>query len=167
MKQVAAYPLFKGATRVAMLAGVPMMPLMIMFIVVASVAMLFGLLGSYFAQVRKSAQRSFVDEVRAFARATLPTGKCTIDYCAARMEASPRTIQRRLTDLGFRFSEIVEEQRIDASRRALTDTDDPLSDIAFNLGYSDQSSFGRAFKRWTGMTPQAYRERRGSAPAIQ
>lgn len=44
MKEVAAYPLFKGATRVAMLAGVPMMPLMIMFIVVASVAMLFGLL---------------------------------------------------------------------------------------------------------------------------
>ena len=44
MKDVEPFPLFKGATRVAMLVGVPMWPLMIMFIVVASIAMLFGLL---------------------------------------------------------------------------------------------------------------------------
>lgn len=126
----------------------------------SSNAMLFGLLGSYFAQVKAQAQQSFVDEVRAFARATLAAGHCTIERCAVRLEASPRTLQRRLTEQGYRFSEIVEEERVEASKRALTETADALSVIALNLSYSDQSSFGRAFKRWTGMTPQAFRERR-------
>jgi AraC-like DNA-binding protein len=124
-------------------------------------AMLFGLLGSYFAQVKAQAEGSFVEEVRAFARATLASGGCTIERCAARLDASPRTIQRRLTEQGYRFSEIVEEQRVEASKHALRETGDALSTIAFNLGYSDQSSFGRAFKRWTGLTPQAFRDGRG------
>lgn len=120
--------------------------------------LLFGLMGSYFAQVRTALHQSFVDQVKAYARATLATGNCTIERCAARLGASARTIQRRLTEQGLRFSEIVEEQRVEASKRALAETSDVLSDIALNLGYSDQSSFGRAFKRWTGMTPQAYRD---------
>lgn len=126
-------------------------------------AMLFGLLESYFTQVKAQAQQSFVDEVRAFARATLASGNCTIERCALKLEASPRTLQRRLTEQGRRFSEIVEEQRIEASMRALRRSGDPLSHIALNLGYSDQSSFGRAFKRWTGVTPQQFREGRPAA----
>jgi len=120
--------------------------------------MLFGLLGSYFAQVRQSAQGGFVDAVRAYARATLATGNCTIERCAAKLEASARTVQRRLSEEGLRFSEIVEEERVEAAKRALVAGGDSLSDIAINLGYSDQSSFGRAFKRWTGRTPQGFRE---------
>lgn len=129
-------------------------------------AMLFGLLGNYFSQVKASAQQSFVDEVRAFARTTLAAGNCTIERCALKLEASPRTIQRRLTEQGHRFSEIVEQQRIEASMRALRETGDALSHIALNLGYSDQSSFGRAFKRWTGVTPQAFREGRPAASSV-
>jgi AraC-like DNA-binding protein len=120
--------------------------------------MLFGLLGDYFSQVKQSVQRGLVDEVRAYARSSFATGHCTIERCAARLKTSARTIQRRLTDEGLRFSEIVEQERIAASQRALVQTDNALSDIAYSLGYSDQSSFGRAFKRWTGITPQAYRE---------
>jgi len=119
--------------------------------------MLFGLLGSYFAQVKVSAQRSYTDEVRACARVALTAGNCSISQCAAKMQVSPRTIQRRLTEQGVRFSDIVEEARIEASKRALHETDDSLSEIALNMGYSDQSSFGRAFKRWTGSTPQSFR----------
>jgi AraC-like DNA-binding protein len=107
--------------------------------------------------VKNAAHRTFVDEVRAYTRATLTTGNCTITRCAAKLEASARTIQRRLAEQGLRFSEIVEEERVEASKRALRETGDALSEIALNLGYSDQSSFGRAFKRWTGTTPQAYR----------
>jgi AraC-like DNA-binding protein len=131
---------------------------------VAANPMLFGLLGSYFGQVRNSAEGSFVEEIRAFARTTLATGHCTIERCAARLEASARTIQRRLNEHGLRFSEIVEEERVEAAKRALTATGHSLSDIALNLGYSDQSSFGRAFKRWTGSTPQGFREK-GGAPS--
>lgn len=126
---------------------------------------LFGLLGSYFDQVRRSAEGTFVDAVRAFARATLATGQCTIERCAAKLEASARTIQRRLVNQGLRFSEIVEEERVEAAKRALIETNHALAEIALNLGYSDQSSFGRAFKRWTGATPQAFRERRNRLPS--
>jgi AraC-like DNA-binding protein len=132
---------------------------------IAANPMLFGLLGSYFDQVRRSAEGTFVDEVRAFARATLATGHCTIERCAVKLEASARTIQRRLIEQGLRFSEIVEEERVEAARRALVETGHSLSDIALNLGYSDQSSFGRAFKRWTGWTPQVFRETRGTLPS--
>jgi AraC-like DNA-binding protein len=125
--------------------------------------MLFGLLGSYFAQVRKSAHCTFVDEIRAFARANLASGMCTIERCATRLETSARTIQRRLTEEGLRYSEIVEQERVEAAKRALVGTADSLINIALNLGYSDQSSFGRAFKRWTGSTPQGFREN-GSRP---
>jgi AraC-like DNA-binding protein len=126
--------------------------------------LLFGLLGNYFAQVRKAAQGSFVDAVRAYARTTLATGHCTIERCAAKLELSARTVQRRLLEEDLRFSQIVEEERMQAARRALTQTADSLSEIAFNLGYSDQSSFGRAFKRWTGQTPQVFRETAGLVP---
>lgn len=122
-------------------------------------AMLFGLLGSYFARVKSAAQHTLVDAVRAYARTALVTGSCTIERCAARLDASPRTLQRRLTEQGLRFSEIVQEQRVEVAKRALRDAAQSLSDIALDLGYSDQSSFGRAFKRWTGVTPQAFRER--------
>jgi AraC-like DNA-binding protein len=126
---------------------------------------LFGLLGSYFDQVRRSAEANFVDAVRAFVRAALATGQCTIERCAAKLETSARTIQRRLIEKGLRFSEIVEEERVEAAKRALIKTGHSLSEVALNLGYSDQSSFGRAFKRWTGSTPQAFREARGAPPS--
>ena len=121
-------------------------------------AMLFGLLGSYFAQVRKASGDSFMDEIRCYVRDALASGDCSIERCASKIEASARTIQRRLREHDRCFSDIVEEERVGAARRALMESADSLADIAFNLGYSDQSSFGRAFKRWTGQTPRAFRE---------
>jgi AraC-like DNA-binding protein len=126
--------------------------------------MLFALMGSYFDQVRKAAQGSFIDDVRGYARATLATGHCTIEHYAMKLNASARTVQRRLLEQGVRFSKIVEEERVEAAKRALLETDDSLSEIALNLGYSDHSSFGRAFKRWTRRTPQAYREANEAVP---
>ena len=59
--------------------------------------------------------------------------------------------------MDLKFSDLVQDARIKLAKQALLRNDWTLNEIAFRLGYSEQTSFGRAFKRSTGMTPQAYR----------
>jgi AraC-like DNA-binding protein len=70
---------------------------------------------------------------------------------------SVRTLQSRLAGEGVRFSELVERQREGLARSLLARRDLSLDEIAERLGYGEQTSFGRAFKRWTKMTPQQFR----------
>lgn len=70
---------------------------------------------------------------------------------------SVRTLQARLSSEDARFSELVEKQREDLAKAYLSQGIHSLDEIADRLGYGEQTSFGRAFKRWTGMTPQQYR----------
>jgi Response regulator containing CheY-like receiver domain and AraC-type DNA-binding domain len=58
---------------------------------------------------------------------------------------------------GLTFSEIAEQLKSDLARHYLRDTDLPISQIAWLLGYSEVSAFTHAFKRWTGMTPRQSR----------
>ncbi|MFV8816153.1 helix-turn-helix domain-containing protein [Haliea sp. E17] len=119
--------------------------------------MLFGLLGSYFAQLSKDASCSFVDRVAGYVRESLVSGNCSVENCAAGLGISARTLHRRLRENDARFSEIVDCQRVEAAKHLLAQAGCDLSELAHRLGYSEQSSFGRAFKRWTGTTPQSYR----------
>jgi AraC-like DNA-binding protein len=70
-----------------------------------------------------------------------------------------RTLQARLSAEGARFSDLVEAQRERLARNYLAQRTLSLDEIADRLGYGEQTSFGRAFKRWTGMTPQQFRSR--------
>ncbi|MCA9581914.1 MAG: AraC family transcriptional regulator [Myxococcales bacterium] len=74
---------------------------------------------------------------------------------------SDRTLRRRLADEGTTFRVLVDRARQDAARSLLARPDHSLADIAYLTGFADQSAFQRAFKRWSGQTPRAYRE--GSA----
>ena len=68
-------------------------------------------------------------------------------------------LQKRLTDEGTTFSAVAEQTRIDKARQSLASKSRSISDIALDLGYSEHSCFTRAFKRWTGQTPEEYRQR--------
>jgi AraC-like DNA-binding protein len=82
---------------------------------------------------------------------------------AADLAMSARTLQRRLADAGHSFQSLVDEARRRLALRLLRqEADASLSEVAFMTGFSDQSAFTRAFKRWTGETPGAYRT--GSGP---
>lgn len=70
---------------------------------------------------------------------------------------SARTLQRSLTAEQTSFSAIVERVRFDAACADLVDENIPLAEIALKLGYSEQSAFSRAFRRWTGTTPGQFR----------
>jgi AraC-like DNA-binding protein len=88
--------------------------------------------------------------------ALLP-GDATIGAVARVMHMSDRTLQRRLDSEGASFSEIVDDVRARLARGWLADERRSLSEIAFALGFSDLAAFSRAFKRWTGKPPGAWR----------
>src|SRR3546814_5460439 len=67
--------------------------------------------------------------------------------CAKKMGTSVRTLQANLSSHGLKFSDILERQRIELGKEHLQQDEMTLDEIAALLGYSEQSSFGRAFKR--------------------
>lgn len=119
--------------------------------------LLYRLLGGYLNRVRDTQRVGTVEKVESYIRGALPTGSCSIERCAAKLGVSVRTLQARLAGEGIRFSELVESQREALACNHLRTTMLSLDEIADRLGYGEQTSFGRAFKRWTGMTPQQYR----------
>lgn len=87
----------------------------------------------------------------------LSDGPPAITEIASDLAMSPRTLQRRLAAAGCTFQELVEKARHELSTSLLTDTHYSLTEVAFLTGFSEQSAFSRAFKRWSGMTPGSYR----------
>ncbi len=70
---------------------------------------------------------------------------------------SERILHRRLADEGENFQSLVTRSRREAAEALLSDDRHSLVEVAFLTGFSDQSSFQRAFKGWTGQTPTTYR----------
>ena len=80
-----------------------------------------------------------------------------IDWVAAKLGLTRRTLQRRLSEHGTNFAQLVEALLHKHAEELLGRTAKPVTDIALKLGYADMAHFTRAFKRWTGMAPSAYR----------
>ena len=87
----------------------------------------------------------------------LDSGKITREDVAKRLHMSVRTLQRRLDDNGIVFSDLVDEIRKEMAKSYLQAGELTLTEIGFLLGFAEQSSFTRAFKRWTGQTPLEFR----------
>ncbi|WP_108667933.1 AraC family transcriptional regulator ligand-binding domain-containing protein [Euzebya rosea] len=105
----------------------------------------------------RAADRSLVSQVRGAVADALPDGQPSKTWVARRLGMSERTLHRRLADEGASFQAIATQVRREAAEALLVTTDHPLADVAFLTGFADQSAFTRAFKRWTGLTPTAYR----------
>lgn len=88
---------------------------------------------------------------------SLHTGEPTLENVANRLAVSPRTLQRRLSDKGVQFQAILERTRYELAQQYFYEKRLSLTDIALLLGYSEQSAFNRAFKRWTGKSPRQMR----------
>lgn len=87
----------------------------------------------------------------------LSEGVPTISEIATELGIGARTLQRRLTEQGHSFQSVVDLARKDLAQRLLRETDYNLAEIAFLTGFSEQSGFTRAFKRWASKTPRSYR----------
>ncbi len=96
-------------------------------------------------------------QVRELLISLMPSGHASQEDVAARMNRSLSTLQRQLSSEGTNFKEIRDETRQSMAEQYIEEGEYSLSQIAFLLGFSDQSNFSRAFKRWTGTTPGEYR----------
>jgi AraC-like DNA-binding protein len=82
----------------------------------------------------------------------------TVDAAATALAVSRRTLTRRLAEERASFRHILDEVRSDFARALLQDRSLSIGDIAFFLQYSEPAAFHRSFRRWTGLTPHAFRE---------
>lgn len=86
-------------------------------------------------------------------------GSPQLESVAKRLAMSPRTLQRRLRERGVLFNDLLDAARFRAAKTYLAQRDVAGTEVAFLLGFVEQSSFNRAFKRWSGQTPTEYRRR--------
>ncbi|SDW04785.1 AraC-type DNA-binding protein [Albimonas donghaensis] len=87
-------------------------------------------------------------------------GTISLEAVAKRLGTSPRTLQRRLNRQGVRFWALVGQSRFGIAGALLEETDLNIQEIAAAAGYSTPSAFARAFARWSGTSPSAYRQAR-------
>ena len=109
---------------------------------------------------RSSRNRDFAGDVRQIVSQSLARRHPNIPVVARELGMSPRTLQRRLGDVGLTYARLVAQARADLARQMLGEPGPKIGEIARSVGYSDAGHFTRAFLRWTGLTPREFRRLR-------
>lgn len=116
--------------------------------------------------VRPAHEATVADQVRRMVelaiRETRSTDIPSGEEVASRLAISPQTLRRRLASQGTSLREVRDQVLRDAAITALVDGEESIADLATRLGFSEPSAFTRAFRRWTGNPPSAYRASRSA-----
>jgi AraC-like DNA-binding protein len=101
----------------------------------------------------------FSRRVQELISAELRGGNPSAENVAEKLGMHPKTLSRRLKTEGTSHQQLLDQLRYRLAERYLREPGLSIGEVAFLLGYSDTSSFNKAFKRWTGSAPQHYRQR--------
>jgi AraC-like DNA-binding protein len=102
----------------------------------------------------------FMEGLRELVARRLVGGHPPIRSTARAVAMSVRSLQRRLGERGWTYTELVDDvRRVIARQRVAAHPRRHLKVVAADLGFAEQASFTRAFRRWTGLTPREYRRR--------
>jgi AraC-like DNA-binding protein len=82
----------------------------------------------------------------------------SLSEAAIKVHCSRRTLSRKLLSQGWRYQQLIDQVREIRARRQLSDPTLSITLIGQQLGYADSSGFHRAFKKWTGLSPSAFRQ---------
>ncbi|MFO1386714.1 MAG: AraC family transcriptional regulator ligand-binding domain-containing protein [Chitinivorax sp.] len=107
-------------------------------------------------------QDHLLNDIRRRLSRRLLQGEPALEHIAADLHLSGRTLRRRLQQQGWHFRQLLEDTRRHLAEDYLRDPRLTLPDVALLLGYSEQSAFNRAFRRWTGQTPRMWQTGQGS-----
>ncbi|SHO47495.1 AraC family transcriptional regulator [Desulfopila aestuarii] len=102
-------------------------------------------------------EKSLVARVTKCIVEHLPSGDATVEKIASELFVSTRKLQRLLQEEGTSFLTLLNSTRQSIAEQYVQNKNMDLTEIAFLLGFSDQSTFSRSFKRWTGRSPRAFR----------
>jgi AraC-like DNA-binding protein len=111
--------------------------------------------------VRYRDTSSLTDRIRRLLRKRLGEELPSLEEVGDSLAVTPQTLRRRLREEGRGFQQIKDELRRDAAIEYLVQTRLPLIEIANRVGFSEASTFHRAFKNWTGVAPGEYRSSHG------
>ncbi|WP_282416211.1 AraC family transcriptional regulator [Polyangium sp. 15x6] len=117
------------------------------------------------SRVARERPHDFFGEVRQRVFEKLRDGAPDLEVVARALSMSPRTLQRRLTEEGTTFQELVDGLRREMAGAYVRDTEMPLAEIAVVLGYRETGAFLRAFKRWYGVAASQMRGARARSGA--
>ena len=108
----------------------------------------------YLVEIKRG---DIVQQIQSVIIENLPSGKVTDHLIARELNLSERSLQRKLKEKGTTFRNELDNVREMAAIQYIRNPVNTMSDIAFLLGFSEQSAFSRAFKKWTGTSPMKYR----------
>ncbi len=114
----------------------------------------------HIAALEKLSQHDLASQIRRVLRVLLLTHSGSARQVAAFFSLHPRTLNRRLQAQGTTFQKLVDEGRYTIARHLLENTRMSMGQISAVLDYSDASAFTRAFRRWAGVAPMAWRSGR-------
>ncbi|MYM61908.1 AraC family transcriptional regulator [Pseudomaricurvus sp. HS19] len=121
---------------------------------------LFQLLYGYLFRLKRLPKQTTLERVNVYVAWALGSADLSIDACAKHLGLSARSLQMRLQAIGKSYSDVLENHRQQQARYLLQNDTMSIAELADRLGYAERTSFGRAFKRWTGLTPQQFRRRK-------
>lgn len=109
----------------------------------------------YLVTIKKG---DIVQQVKTIILENLPDGQVTDKLVASELNLSERSMQRRLKEHKTTFRFLLDGVREMVAKQYIENPRNRMSDIAFLIGFSEQSAFSRAFKKWTGKSPVEYRK---------
>lgn len=111
-------------------------------------------------------RRDLVHNVRELIGELLHDSTATLEHVAARLNMPTRRLREHLSVSGVRFNDLLTDYRCCLAKDLLLNTDERIELIVQRTGFSEPSTFYRAFKRWVGETPVAFRQRGKAATVI-
>lgn len=113
-------------------------------------------------RVAELERRDLVAQVRRIIGESLEDGEVSLEHVASRLGIKPRALRTRLAEADTSFNHVLADFRCRLAKRLLAGTDETIDQIVYLTGFSEPSTFYRAFKRWVGETPIEYRKRKKS-----
>jgi AraC-like DNA-binding protein len=110
--------------------------------------------------VAKLERQDVVARVNRIIGEILETGQVNLEQVASKLDIKPRTLRTRLAEANTNFNQLLADYRCTLAKRLLANTDETIDEIVYLTGFSEPSTFYRAFKRWTEVTPIEYRNQK-------
>ncbi|CAM3693105.1 AraC family transcriptional regulator [Parendozoicomonas haliclonae] len=109
-------------------------------------------------QIARLEKQDIIVDVNRVIGELLDSGEVSLESVSERLDMTARSLRSRLSDAGTSFNNLLANYRCNLAKQLLARTDESIDEIVYLTGFSEPSTFYRAFKRWTDMTPIEYRK---------